>query len=45
MYSNAGLPNAMGGYDGTSFGMAKYNEEFFQNKWLNFLGCCCGRAN
>jgi 5-methyltetrahydrofolate--homocysteine methyltransferase len=37
---NAGVPNVIGGYDAAE--MAKYNEEFFQNKWLNMVGGCCG---
>jgi 5-methyltetrahydrofolate--homocysteine methyltransferase len=35
VYSNAGLPNAMGGYDDTPDDMAKQNEVFFKNGWLN----------
>eukprot|EP01037_Dinobryon_pediforme_P048654 gene48654-biopygen17268 len=42
VYSNAGLPNAMGGYDDTPADMARYNEEFFRNNWLNMVGGCCG---
>jgi 5-methyltetrahydrofolate--homocysteine methyltransferase len=42
VYSNAGLPNAMGGYDDTPEDMARYNEEFFRNGWLNMVGGCCG---
>merc|ERR1711871_764929 len=42
VYSNAGLPNAMGGYDDTPADMAKYNETFFENGWLNMVGGCCG---
>jgi 5-methyltetrahydrofolate--homocysteine methyltransferase len=42
VYSNAGLPNAMGGYDDTPEMMAKYNETFFENRWLNMVGGCCG---
>ena len=42
VYSNAGLPNAMGGYDDTPADMARYNETFFENKWLNMVGGCCG---
>ncbi|GMI02396.1 hypothetical protein TrST_g2530, partial [Triparma strigata] len=42
VYSNAGLPNAMGGYDDTPEDMAKYNEVFFENSWLNMVGGCCG---
>ena len=42
VYSNAGLPNAMGGYDDTPADMAGYNKVFFENKWLNMVGGCCG---
>ena len=42
VYSNAGLPNAMGGYDDTPADMAMYNEIFFKSKWLNMVGGCCG---
>merc|ERR1711871_855006 len=42
VYSNVGLPNAMGGYDDTPDDMAKYNETFFENRWLNMVGGCCG---
>merc|ERR1719329_467380 len=42
VYSNAGLPNAMGGYDETPQDMAKGNEVFFKNGWLNMVGGCCG---
>jgi 5-methyltetrahydrofolate--homocysteine methyltransferase len=42
VYANAGLPNAMGGYDDTPEDMASYNEEFFKNGWLNMVGGCCG---
>ena len=42
VYSNAGLPNAMGGYDETPDDMAKGNEVFFKNGWLNMVGGCCG---
>ena len=42
VYSNAGLPNAMGGYDDTPADMARYNETFFENQWLNMVGGCCG---
>ena len=42
VYSNAGLPNDMGGYDDTPADMAKYNETFFENNWLNMVGGCCG---
>lgn len=42
VYSNAGLPNAMGGYDDTPEDMATSNEVFFKNGWLNMVGGCCG---
>ncbi|EEC44210.1 methionine synthase [Phaeodactylum tricornutum CCAP 1055/1] len=42
VYSNAGLPNAMGGYDDTPEDMARENEVFFENGWLNMVGGCCG---
>uniref|UniRef100_A0A7S2W2U1 methionine synthase n=1 Tax=Mucochytrium quahogii TaxID=96639 RepID=A0A7S2W2U1_9STRA len=42
VYANAGLPNAMGGYDDTPADMAKYNTPFFENGWLNMVGGCCG---
>ena len=42
VYSNAGLPNAMGGYDDTPVDMAKENELFFKNGWINMVGGCCG---
>jgi len=42
VYSNAGLPNAMGGYDDTPEDMARDNRTFFENEWLNMVGGCCG---
>ena len=42
VYSNAGLPNAMGGYDDTPADMAQSNEIFFSNNWINMVGGCCG---
>ena len=42
VYSNAGLPNAMGGYDDTPEDMSRENETFFKNGWLNMVGGCCG---
>merc|ERR1719162_1616683 len=42
VYANAGLPNAMGGYDETPADMAAGNEVFFKNGWLNMVGGCCG---
>jgi len=40
VYSNAGLPNAMGGYDETPSDMANCNEVFFQKGWINMVGGC-----
>jgi len=42
VYSNAGLPNAMGGYDDTPTDMAEHNRVFFEKGWLNMVGGCCG---
>jgi len=42
VYSNAGLPNAMGGYDEAPEDMARNNKVFFENGWLNMVGGCCG---
>jgi len=42
VYANAGLPNAMGGYDDTPEDMAEANKVFFENGWLNMVGGCCG---
>jgi len=42
VYANAGLPNAMGGYDETPESMAANNEIFFKNGWVNLVGGCCG---
>merc|ERR1719387_1322469 len=42
VYSNAGLPNAMGGYDDTPEDMAGDNKKFADNGWVNLIGGCCG---
>jgi 5-methyltetrahydrofolate--homocysteine methyltransferase len=42
VYSNAGLPNAMGGYDDTPADMARENVEFAKSGWVNMIGGCCG---
>ena len=42
VYANAGLPNAMGGYDDTPADMAGYNEPFMKDGWVNMVGGCCG---
>merc|ERR1719310_2652242 len=41
-YPNAGLPNAMGGYDETPESFAKSLEVFIDTKIVNILGGCCG---
>ncbi|HEV2720364.1 MAG TPA: homocysteine S-methyltransferase family protein, partial [Thermoanaerobaculia bacterium] len=41
-YPNAGLPNALGGYDETPQSMSKLLREFAENGWLNIVGGCCG---
>ena len=42
VYSNAGLPNAMGGYDDTPADMARDNKLFAEEGLINMLGGCCG---
>jgi len=41
-YPNAGLPNAMGGFDETPEMMAAVLGEFAHQGWLNIVGGCCG---
>ncbi len=41
-YPNAGLPNALGGFDETPEMMATVLEEFAREGWLNIIGGCCG---
>lgn len=41
-YPNAGLPNAMGGYDQTGPQMAKEMESFSKMRLCNIVGGCCG---
>jgi 5-methyltetrahydrofolate--homocysteine methyltransferase len=41
-YPNAGLPNAVGGYDETPADMAAVLGEFAANGWVNLVGGCCG---
>jgi 5-methyltetrahydrofolate--homocysteine methyltransferase len=41
-YPNAGLPNALGGYDETPDSMAALLRDFAANGWLNIVGGCCG---
>ncbi|MFM7244355.1 MAG: methionine synthase, partial [Planctomycetaceae bacterium] len=42
VYPNAGLPNALGGFDETPEMMASVLEEFARSGWLNIVGGCCG---
>jgi 5-methyltetrahydrofolate--homocysteine methyltransferase len=41
-YPNAGLPNALGGYDETPTMMADVLRDFAANGWINIVGGCCG---
>jgi 5-methyltetrahydrofolate--homocysteine methyltransferase len=41
-YPNAGLPNALGGYDETPSMMAGVLRDFAAQGWLNIVGGCCG---
>ena len=41
-YPNAGLPNAMGGYDLSPEAMAAELVELGRQGWLNLVGGCCG---
>jgi 5-methyltetrahydrofolate--homocysteine methyltransferase len=41
-YPNAGLPNAMGGYDETPEQLAAIISGFAENGWVNIVGGCCG---
>jgi 5-methyltetrahydrofolate--homocysteine methyltransferase len=41
-YSNAGLPNAMGGYDETPERMGEFARDFGESGFVNVLGGCCG---
>ena len=42
LYPNAGLPNAMGGYDESPTFMAEQAKEYAQSGFLNIVGGCCG---
>ena len=42
VYPNAGLPNAMGGYDDTPSDMARDVLDFAKDGLVNFAGGCCG---
>ena len=41
-YPNAGLPNALGGFDETPQSMSRLLGEFARSGWLNIVGGCCG---
>ncbi|MGE0595070.1 MAG: homocysteine S-methyltransferase family protein [Hyphomonadaceae bacterium] len=41
-YPNAGLPNAMGGYDETPCSMEEHYSEWARAGLVNILGGCCG---
>ncbi len=41
-YPNAGLPNALGGYDETATEMADVLRDYAASGWLNIVGGCCG---
>ena len=41
-YPNAGLPNAMGGYDETPENFAKNMRKFATDGLVNMVGGCCG---
>mmetsp|Transcript_49630 Transcript_49630/g.153275 ORF Transcript_49630/g.153275 Transcript_49630/m.153275 type:complete len:1243 (-) Transcript_49630:299-4027(-) len=43
-YPNAGLPNAMGGYDLTPAEMAEAIRGFAAAGWVNMVGGCCGSS-
>ncbi len=45
VYPNAGLPNEFGEYDETPKHMAGTLKEWFNNKWINIVGGCCGTTN
>nr|VFJ90105.1 MAG: methionine synthase (B12-dependent) [Candidatus Kentron sp. H]VFJ91409.1 MAG: methionine synthase (B12-dependent) [Candidatus Kentron sp. H]VFJ98108.1 MAG: methionine synthase (B12-dependent) [Candidatus Kentron sp. H] len=42
VYPNAGLPNALGGYDETPAMMAREIGEWAESGFLNIVGGCCG---
>jgi 5-methyltetrahydrofolate--homocysteine methyltransferase len=43
-YPNAGLPNAMGGYDETPHSMGAHYGEWASSGLVNILGGCCGTS-
>ncbi len=42
LYPNAGLPNAMGGYDETPEYMGRQAKDYAEAGFLNIVGGCCG---
>ena len=44
-YPNAGLPNALGGYDQTPAQMAECVREYIDESLVNIIGGCCGTTN
>jgi 5-methyltetrahydrofolate--homocysteine methyltransferase len=45
VYPNAGLPNEFGQYDETPQHMAGTLKEWFDHKWVNIVGGCCGTTH
>jgi 5-methyltetrahydrofolate--homocysteine methyltransferase len=45
VYPNAGLPNEFGQYDETPAQMSRTLGEWFDNKWVNIIGGCCGTTH
>jgi len=43
-YPNAGLPNAMGGYDEDDKAMVESCRDFFDSGFMNMIGGCCGTS-
>ncbi len=41
-HPNAGLPNELGAYDQSPEEMAAHMERFFQKRYVNIIGGCCG---
>ena len=44
-YPNAGLPNALGGYDQTPLQMAEQIKEYIDEGLVNIIGGCCGTTD
>jgi 5-methyltetrahydrofolate--homocysteine methyltransferase len=45
VYPNAGLPNEFGQYEETPAHMAGTLSDWFNNRWVNIVGGCCGTTN